>query len=403
MKKLGLIWLLTGFALAFQPPKVNMTGVILDLQGQPVDDASITIVHKEGEKFEKTLESKGSGKFNLLNVPAGLLDITVSKQGYQTNTYEFDLRPERKRAVLRLIPDAQTVADLGPQTKISGQVVDSQGLGIPNVSLNISSKNLPGFEKEITTNESGEFETEALDWAVVKIHARRTDYRDSIYLYYHTDSDTRLPVGDLKMQTLEEAYAELGDDAPRREMKPEAQAIELYNLAVGPYQEGNFDQATEYALKALELDPKQTAAMQMLVYIHAKQGDLVSAKKYADTFLAEKPGDPGMTKYAEQIEKGLKNPAGAVTSSDGDSAQSYFNKAIDAINANDDGTATNLLKKAIEKDEAFALAHFELGKIFVREFEFEKAIAELKLYLKYAPKDHKLRKEATDLIVTLSE
>lgn len=402
MKKLSLIWLLAGCAMAFQPPAVNLSGTILDLKNAPVAEATITITHKEGQKFNKTITSKKNGRFNVLSIPAGLIDVAVTKDGYQTQNFEFDLRPDRKRASFRLMPNGSSLADLAPQTKLSGQVVDTKGNGIPEVTLLISSTNLKGFEKEVTTDGSGNFSVEMLNAAIIKIHTKKSNYRDTIYQYYHGNKDVKMPAKDLTMQTLDEAYAELGENAPKREMKPEAQAIELYNLAVGPYKEGNLDVAADYASKAIEKDPKQTSAIQMLVYIYAKKGELAKAQKYATDFLALKPGDPGMTKYADQIAKNLKSP-GAAPSSGGDNAQSYFNKAVDEINANNDSKAAELLKKSLEKDETFALAHFELGKIYVREFEFEKAITELKLYLKHAPEDHKSRKEATDLIVTLSE
>jgi len=400
MKILGMIWLMTGALMAFQPPSVHLNGTVLDLNGEPVNDASIHITHKEGQKLDKSVSTKKNGRFNVLSIPAGLLNIEVSKPGFQSQTFEFDLRPERKRATLRLIPEGKSIADLAPQTKLSGAVYDSSGNGIPEVSLKLTSPNLPGFEKEVVTDASGAFEVEVLNDAVIQIHAHKGNYRDTIYKYYHPDKDTALPERDLTMQTLEEAYAELGKELPEKKMKPEAQAIELYNLAVVPYKEGNLDQAEKYALKALELDPNQHNAMRMLVYIYFGKKEWEKADQYSKAFLAEKPGDPGMTKYAEQVAQKLKNPG---ASSDGASVDGLFNQAITAINNNDDATASGLLKKAIEMDDTYALAHFELGKIYVREFEFEKAIHELKLYLKHAPADHKYRKEATDLIVTLAE
>lgn len=405
MKKLGLIFLLTGSVFAFQPPSVNMAGTILDLNGEPVADAKIHLTHKEGQKLDKVMKTKKSGRFNALSIPAGLINISVSKPGYQSQDFEFDLRPERKRAILRLIPEGKSSKDLGPQSSLSGQVVDSSGNGIPNVTLMFSSENLAGFEKKIETDENGTFKVEMLNEAIVKIHAQRSDYRDTIYLYFHPKNDYEIPAKDLAMQTLEEAYAELGEAAPKKEMKPEAQAIELYNLAVGPYKEGKLDQAAGYALSALEKDPNQANATKMLVYIYSKKGDWANADKYVKSFLSQNPGDPGMTKYAEKIAHGLKNPGAVVTSSSGGgtSASGLFNKAVKALNANDDAKATTYLNQVLEKDNTYALAYYELGKVFIREFDFDKAIYNLKLYLKHAPKDHKYRNEATDLIVSLSE
>ena len=401
MKILGMIWLISGALMAFQPPSVHLNGMVLDLKGEPIEDAAIHITHKEGQKLDKSVTTKKNGRFNVLSIPAGLLNIEVSKPGFQSQNFEFDLRPERKRATLRLMAEGQTVADLSPQSKLSGAVYDTSGAVIPEVELKITSPNLPGFEKDLVTGVDGAFEVAMLDDAIIRIVAHKADYRDTIYMYYHPDKDISLPESDLTMQTLEEAYAELGQELPEKKMKPEAQAIELYNLAVVPYKEGDLDQAEKYALKALELDPKQHNAMRMLVYIYVGKKDWASADKYSKMFLTEKPGDPGMTKYAEQVTERLKNPQAG--GGDSTSADGLFNKAITAINGNDDATASELLKKALEMDETYALAHFELGKIYVREFEFEKAIYQLKLYLKHAPKDHKYRKEATDLIVTLAE
>ena len=54
-------------------------------------------------------------------------------------------------------------------------------------------------------------------------------------------------------------------------------------------------------------------------------------------------------------------------------------------------------------DGNYAEAYNQLGRIFIREYEFEEAIKNLKIFLKKAPKDHAARQEVTDLIVTLSE
>ena len=114
-----------------------------------------------------------------------------------------------------------------------------------------------------------------------------------------------------------------------------------------------YPKAIEAANKVLEIDDSDTEMLSILNQAYSATGDKANAAKYA----AKLP----------------KN------------ANALYNDAAKAINANDDGSAEGLLKQAITADESFALAHYELGMIYVRAGKSAEAKTALSKYLELDP------------------
>lgn len=135
-------------------------------------------------------------------------------------------------------------------------------------------------------------------------------------------------------------------------LKPDMTAAHMA-LAKTYLRQKEYDKAIVSANKVLEVDDSDTEMMSVLHQAYTATGDKTNAAKYAS--------------------KLPKN------------ANALYNDAAKAINANDDNTAEGLLKQAIAADDSFALAHYELGMIYVRAGKSAEAKAALTKYLQLDP------------------
>ena len=111
--------------------------------------------------------------------------------------------------------------------------------------------------------------------------------------------------------------------------------------------------AIEAANKMLEIDPEDATMYAILADAYAATGDKVKAE--------------------EARKKAPKD------------ANSLYNDAAKAINAGKDAEAEPLLKAALEVDDAFAAAHYELGMVYVRGGKSADAKKHLNRYLELEP------------------
>ena len=395
---------------AFQAREGDVSGKILDLNDEPVAEVALVFTSKSNPDYKETAETKKNGSFLLRNAPVGEIVIEAAKAGHFPRTYSYEQEGGLVRVTFRMVAEGVTLESLGPQPMISGVVEDMDGNPIPDVDLRISSEDLPGFEKLVKTGPDGSFEAGSLTNAEIRVHAKKDGYRDQIYQFTQPKKDYRLK--NYRMQTLEAYFAEQGKSMPgKKELTPEELAVTLYNQAVEPFKQKDYKQAEVLAQKAFELDPSQEAALKMLIYANHNLKDWDEVISYSEKYLAIKPDDANIIQYAREAAR-LGNKADKAKAFDSqlkkmgvevETPELLYGEAISFLNANDDDQAKPILEKILKMNDKFADAYHELGKLYIREGEFEAAILNLKLFLKHAPKDHKSRGEVTDLIVMLAE
>jgi tetratricopeptide (TPR) repeat protein len=139
-------------------------------------------------------------------------------------------------------------------------------------------------------------------------------------------------------------------------------------LAKTAYKTKAYPRAIEAANKALEVDDEQPDLYTVLYHSYTATGDKAAAAK-------------------AQV-KMPKNASG------------LFNEAARLINAGKDGDAEAMLKQAIEADETFSQAYYELGMIYVRGGKNADAKAQLTRYLELDPngKDAATAKEMLNYV-----
>jgi tetratricopeptide (TPR) repeat protein len=139
-------------------------------------------------------------------------------------------------------------------------------------------------------------------------------------------------------------------------------------LAKTAYKTKAYPRAIEAANKALEVDDDQPDLYTVLYHAYTATGDKAAAAKAQ----AKMP----------------KNASG------------LFNEAARLINAGKDGEAEAMLKQAIEADETFSQAYYELGMIYVRGGKNADAKTNLTKYLELDPngKDAATAKEMLNYV-----
>lgn len=414
MKKLMwcVLFIAGGLLLAQKPAAGRLTGKVLTIKGDPVEGVTIDLTFQDptSEKWNSTgIKSKGNGGFVQVALPSGVATLSLKKDGFESREYTYTQDQSTAALKIRMLKIGQTITDaeMGEQPHVKGKIVDTKGDPVGEVTMIISSQDFPGYTKTHVTQPDGSFDVSSIGDAKVEILCKKEGFRDEILRYNHTKGTFKLKKGDLRMLTIEEAMKEAGIE--KKELSARDKAVIQYNDAVDPYQAKDYAAAETFAKEAANLDPTFDKAVKLVVYTNYFQEDWDEAAEYAQKYLELVPDDENMMKLAVEVggkttktsefTKQVKAKLREMTPVTPDS---LYKEVIDALNANDDTTAKAKSEAILKMDEKYALAYYELGKIYIREYEFETAILNLKKYLKYAP-NGKYKKEVTELIVTLAE
>jgi tetratricopeptide (TPR) repeat protein len=174
--------------------------------------------------------------------------------------------------------------------------------------------------------------------------------------------------------------------APTEQAKPDP-ALVAFNEGAQLANEGKDAEAIAKFESAVVAKPDLTAAYIALARLYTRsknyQKVIVNGEKSIelagddadiDAMLAEAYEHTGnKAKAVEYEKKAPANPA------------ALFNEAARAINAQKDGDAEPLLKKAIELDEKFAPAYYELGMLYARGSKNAEAKTNLQKYIDLDP------------------
>ena len=374
---------------------------------------------KTNTQYRKDTESMDSGEFSMNGMLSGLTKITISKDGYHSRIFFYrQTQATVKGFTIYMLKKGETIENFPEAPKMKGRVVDSKGKPLGGVSIKLYSDDLiagmdvkdeqfAGLFRTTKTNPNGGFEVEGFKFCTVAIYCSLEEYNDQIYKEFMSEKDLKPKI---EMLTIPEAYIKAGLEPPKkRVITPEEQAVDMYNSAVDPYQEGNFARAEELALAAHKLDPKQVGALKMLVFSNHKLDDWEGVFEYATKMLKITPKDENMINYVMEAARltdrteVFEEKKEAVRQIKGITPESLYSEAVDAINQQNDPLAVQRLGECLKMNDQHYMAYYQLGMITIREGDYDAAVKKLKYYLKYAPKDHKDRKEITDLVISLSE
>jgi tetratricopeptide (TPR) repeat protein len=183
------------------------------------------------------------------------------------------------------------------------------------------------------------------------------------------------------------AAAAAADGRPAAPAKPDP-AVDAYNAGAALSNSGDTAGALAKFQEAVTLKPDLTAGWMALAKVAVKEKKYQVAVDAAKKALEIDDEDVDMWVALHQAYSALGDKANAAIAEKKLPANpsKLFNEAARLINEGKDGEAETQLKRAIAVDEKFALAHYELGMVYVRAGKSAEAKVALSKYLELDPK-----------------
>jgi len=165
-----------------EPVVSDVFGIIVDQEtGEPLSNAVITVV---GQNL--SIESNAQGEFSFSEFDEGAAQLSISKSGYVTSTYDFVVPSSTSVNVgeLRLVP-----REVISSSSVFGVVSDADtGVPLANVEMNI-------LDQTVFTGADGSYVLQGIDALNFQVSASLTGYFTEISnILLQEPSDTPLDV-----------------------------------------------------------------------------------------------------------------------------------------------------------------------------------------------------------------
>jgi len=277
------------------------------------------------------------------------------------------------------------IVHAGTQAKIEGRVMDLAGTPIAAATVTITTVEVSTFQKVITTDEDGEFQTLILDAtrgynflieadgfqpvkSPFKVGAGSTDN----FFEFNLQSDDQAAAARGIRQLEQPGYKELeeakelmaaGDTVAARAKFEEAIAarqdlLEAYvRLSELAYDMGDMEGALTAARGCLDEAPESIQCLAIAVNASGELGDEATRSEYLARYQKLNPDDPTV----------------------------LFNEAAVFLNNLDDEGARPLLERCLAAAPGFPECNFEYGMLLLRSGDMEGAKTHLQKYLEVAP------------------
>ncbi len=412
--KLKLFALMTLLATLGFAQQRAVFGVVTDSAGKPLEGVTVLLETVQYPADKKSSKSDSKGRYGIYDHRPGDVIMKFSLEGYldreiQYRTQEDKIRVKQDVSLYKTGDNAATAEN---SVEVVGKIYDTKGNVLNGVKIICTVDGTP-FRSEAAVDETGTYKIRGFKQNENQLRGMLQGYRDQILKVRVQDDPLDLTGPQhFIMKTVQEAYAELGQEAPKGEDEkatPEEEAIVLYNLAIEPYQQGSYAQAEELAKKALELNPAQLESLKLLVFSNLKLEDWKETLVYAEKVLASTPDDINMLTIAAQAAENSKNKEKAkaynakLKAKGAAPVSDPWDDAYAAMNAKDDGKLAKILQAILVDNPKDAKAYLEIAKIKVREGEFDDAKVNAQNCMKHAAKSSEEYTEAKELILMLSE
>jgi len=285
-------------------------------------------------------------------------------------------------AVLALVTGT---ASAGPQARVGGIVVGTDGEPIAGATITITSAELPRYEKILETDENGAFKVLILDATKIYI------FTVTMQGFLDYNEEIKVNVGSMDNEFTFEMSTQKERAAAHQQEVLEQPGYKEYDEAKTLLAEGKTAQARARLVEALEAMPDLFEALEVMAGIDFDSGDNELALATARLCLEE--DDESLRCLAV-----ASNAAGAVGDTEAQAAYlaqyqelnpddpaTLFNQAAGFLNKMDDDSARPLLENCLAVDPAFAKCLFEYGMLLLRTGDLEGAKAQFEKYLEVAP------------------
>ena len=388
---LALALFLGGVGAAEAQRSANVTGRIVDEEGNPLLDAKVTVYSEEESRVDETNKK---GRFRLVIMDATQpLRIRVEKQGYTTIEEPVSVQI------------GATLAKVWEMTAAPDAPVAVSG----------NSEAIEAYNAGATAYNAGEYEAAresfetALGLAPELLEARKV----VTLVYFHLqdwqaaaesaglladaepDNDAALKIGfDSSSQLGDlEGAARFLDLLVALPPKPDI-ATRVFNQGVGELRAGNREVAVERFQQAIEIDPALAVAYGGLSSIHLEDENYDAALAAADRLLEIDPGNAeGLgIRYEAYRRMGDEEKMAAaldeLQSADPDRiVDAYYKQGMLLFNEGNAQGAVEAFERVLSADPTHARAHYQLGRACLSAGDYDRGKELLEKFIEMAPDD----------------
>jgi len=253
---------------------------------------------------------------------------------------------------------------------------------IPNVAITFNATERRTIKQTYKADANGKYAVLLLDATIpylVKFEAPGyATYQETI----------KLKIGDVltKDVELQPEGAAPANAAPAR---PAVDTnVAAYNEGAKLFNDGKFPEAIAKFKEVLKAKPEMIAAWEALSRADLQTKDYAGAIEAANKALALAPDETDMYAilYDAYVATGDKAKAAEAKKKMPADAAVIFNDAVKLLNAGKDTEAEPLLRQAIQANDKFGQAYYELGMVYVRMGKMAEAKQNLMKYLELEPK-----------------
>ena len=395
----GLLLALLAIAPAAAQDTCEVSGVVVDGQGNPVPEVKIkfTPVAGGGTPYEAKTNKKGryfvSGMFNPSN--EGLWAVELSAEGYAPVRMEVESRNAQRVLMGEIRP-----LTLKPGAKIPDIMV--RPLGNARVDFTLATSDEVAAAAPAAAGAKQPAAAPAPDsWETALGRVSAGDLEGSIEFFEKAIADR--PEESERRESLAKVYYRLEryDEAEKRaleaiELAPQSTSsrMVLYTVYVG---RGDLERAETVVREARELAPEDPNILRQVAYVAAESGDPAAAIEAYESLVRVDPADSQSwlalaALYARQgdMSKSEKAYEKVVELNPREAPQVFFNLGALIMNkedrdADDTQRAIASFRKAIELKPDYREAHKQLAFALLGTGDQAGAKTELEACLRLAP------------------
>ena len=263
-----------------------------------------------------------------------------------------------------------------------GTVVDFSGTAIKKVSVVLISDDDSSVRLTAKSDKNGHFEIAVKDASLSYMaQLGKTGYASfETPVEFSAGEAYERTFTMLTEQEIAEGKAEI---VRRRENPAEFAALDSYNAGFEAFNAGDIVTARRHFEAALEHNDSMMQALSALCVITTQQQDWNDAKEYATRALAIEPTNLAALFASYRANKSLGDDAEAAaaagvlksTGNNVDAAGQIFNEGIDFYQKKKVTQAASLFEQAVELDPTLTNAHVALAGLYLGKGEFDKALA----------------------------
>jgi tetratricopeptide (TPR) repeat protein len=277
------------------------------------------------------------------------------------------------------------LASAGPQARVSGIVVGTDGAPIVGAKITITSDELPTYLKELESDAGGEFKVLLLDATKVYVFTTTADG------YLEHAEEIKVAVGTTDNYFTFELATPKERAAAQQQEIMEQPGYKEYGEAKELLEAGQTVEARARLVDALEEVPDLIEALEVMAGIDFDSGDnelaLATAKRCLEiddeSFRCLAVGLNAAAALGD--EEAHASYLARYQELNPDDPATIFNQAAGFLNKMDDENARPLLEECLDIDPTFGKCLFEYGMLLLRTGDLEGAKTTLEKYLEVAP------------------